>query len=206
MTEDQQQLLAFMEKMKTLKTPCMAANEFLYKGIEHFLLEHGRWYTPEPWTGKYMLGAPKQCFGNALILGATASIRYVEGLATIPELPFPVHHAWNLDQRGVLVDNTWCNTGVLYLGVEFSLGRADDAIWNGDSNVLDDYQRGHPIFRQPWTGEDASLQWPCESLLLLRRALDGDEGARATLAALNRLEESREDLEAQPAQSLPTLA
>jgi hypothetical protein len=60
----------------------------------------------------------------------------------------------------LLVDSTWCNTGLAYIGVEFSIERADDATWNGDGHILGDEYRGYPIFREPWKGEDYTIQWP----------------------------------------------
>lgn len=47
----------------------------------------------------------------------------------------------------------WERIGLTYLGVEFSLERADDCSWYGDGSVLDDWKRDWPIFREPWTGE-----------------------------------------------------
>jgi hypothetical protein len=173
LTESQQELIAYMENMKALKLTMNGfAQQFHYVGMEHFLLEHGRWYDAPAWGGEYPQGAPKQCFGNAMILGVMSNLRYVEGLALPGVVPFPIHHAWNLDEQGALVDNTWLNTGGVYFGVEFSLGRADDAIWNGDSSVLDDYMRGHPLYREPWLGEDYERTWtPSEGRRLAKTLL-----------------------------------
>lgn len=71
--------------------------------------------------------------------------------------------------KEVLIDNTWLNTGVAYMGVEFSMERADDATWNGDCSILNDYYRRYPLYQKKWTGEDYSIQWPeSERLKLLR--------------------------------------
>jgi hypothetical protein len=172
MTEVQQQVIDYLEQWKAMKSTMSIASEFHYKGMEHFLLDNGQWYEPQPWAHTVPTGAPKQCFGNAMILGAWKGLRYVEGIAVAERVPFPVHHAWNLDAEGRLIDNTWLNLGAAYFGVEFSLGRADDAIWNGDSSVLDDYLRGHPLYRTPWTGEDYAREWPpSDGMKLARKAL-----------------------------------
>jgi len=51
-----------------------------------------------------------------------------------------------------------------------SAERADDATWNGDASVLDDFRRDHPLFKQPWPGEDWSRQWPHSERITLLRA------------------------------------
>ena len=174
MTEEQQALVTYLEQMKRMRSTMGVANEFVYKGQEHFLLEHGQWYEIQPWSDQFDQGAPKQCFANALFLATmNPELRYVEGFACTGTLSgFPFEHGWNIDQSGKVIDCTWCNTGSLYFGVEFSAGRADDAIWNGDSRVLDDYRRGHPLFRQPWLGEDYTLEWEeSEGMRLAQRVL-----------------------------------
>jgi hypothetical protein len=141
-----------------------------YAGIGDFLLQHGVWYNPSPYADAvYPQGAPKMCFGNSIILAATRGLRYVEGYASAP-VGLSVHHAWNMDANGLLVDSTWMNTGLAYFGVEFSVERADDATWNGDGCVLNDHLRKHPLFRKPWKGEDYGIEWPHSERLELLRA------------------------------------
>jgi hypothetical protein len=134
----------------------------VYSSPFDFVLQHGRVYEGQ-WTGKYKLGAQKMCFGNAIMLGGRHDLKYVEGFALAPTGEV-IHHAWN-DEGGVLVDSTWANTGLIYLGVEFSVARADDATWNGDANILNDENRNYPLFRKPWRGEDYTLTWPSSDRL-----------------------------------------
>ena len=191
LTEEQQAVVAHMEGMKAMKATMKIADQFHYKGMEHFLLEHGRWYTPQPWPKKFKQGAPKQCFANAMLLGASKGLRYVEGLAIADiSIALPIHHGWNVDEHDNVIDNTWLNTGLLYFGVEFSVGRADDAIWNGNCTVLDDYRRRHPLYRQPWLGEDYSLKWePSEAMKVFQRMNNG-ESRRRIVKDLERLNRS----------------
>jgi hypothetical protein len=171
LTELQQELIRYLEMMKAMRLQMGGGDDYTYKGMEHFLLEHGQWYEPRPWTGEYRQGAPKLCFANAMMLGDSDNLRYVEGVA-VSTVAFPIYHAWNLDAAGELVDSTWLNRGVLYFGVEFSVGRADDAIWNGNASVLDDFNRRHPLFREPWPGEDYSVDWkPSKGRRLFRQSL-----------------------------------
>lgn len=169
LSEPQQELLRYLEMMKALRAEMVRSTDhlFTYLGMEHFLLEHGRWYEPRPWSDEYREGAPRNCFANAMMFGDSEGLRYVEGVALSV---IPVHHGWNADADGNLIDSTWQNSGLAYFGVEFSVGRADDAIWNGDATVLDDWQRRHPLYRQPWPGEDYSLVWkPSKGLRAWRR-------------------------------------
>jgi len=191
LTQMQRNLIAHMEAFKSLKAKMNVADQFVYKGMEHFLLEHGVWYEVQPWQNKYRQGAPKNCFANAMLLGAEKGLRYVEGLAIADiSIELPIHHGWNIDKHGNVIDNTWLNSGLVYFGVEFSIGRADDALWNGDSTVLDDYRRRHPLYRQPWLGEDYSLKWKAsEGMKLLRRMNKGESPKRL----LNEVEQLREE-------------
>lgn len=164
------------------------AGGFAYDGPHGFVLEHGT-----AWTGELrmpvgiMPGAPRMCFGNAITVGVLEDLAYVEGYAMHAKLPMPVHHAWNLDADGHVVDITWAPLArefdlgpVAYLGVHFSIERADDATWNGDANVLDDDQRGWPLLRQRWQGEREDIEWPPSDRLAglrLLRAGDLERGA-----------------------------
>ncbi len=131
---------------------------YAYACPEDFALQHGRWYEPLPRPAGFRRGAPKCCYGNSIVLGAQQGFAYVEGYALIHCGGLVVQHAWN-DRDGQALDVTWPTPGLAYLGVEFCLGRADEAMWTGDATVLDDYRRHWPLLRQPWQGEDAS-RWP----------------------------------------------
>lgn len=142
-----------------------------YTGPEDFVLSHGVYYRPAPFPD-YKQGVPLQCFGNSIVMAATHGLAYVEGFAVAPSGEV-ILHAWNADPLGHLVDVTWCNTGVAYLGVPFSVERADDATWNGDGCVLND-ERNYPIFQRPWEGEDFAREWPySDRLEALRRPPTG---------------------------------
>ena len=132
---------------------------FAYTSAADFLVQHGVDYRPGHAWLHYPRGTQLQCFGNAIKLAAQYGLRYCEGVALSPKGEV-IAHGWNLDDKGLLVDSTWCKTGLVYIGVEFSLERADDATWNGDASVLADEHRGFPLFRQRWTGEDPAIVWP----------------------------------------------
>lgn len=173
---------------------CAAGNlsrgkeKWAYAGIGDFLLRHGKWYEATEYPREMWEGVMGSCYGNAMIVAASEPrYRYVEGYACPVDTGFPVHHAWVTD--GVhAFDPTWGPEwkmeGSAYLGVEFSVERADDAAWNGDASVLDDFHRGFPLYKEPWHGEDWDRVWPPSPRLDLIRecelgknwqVLDGDD-------------------------------
>lgn len=156
------------------KAMVMAATKYpmlpglVYTSPYDFIAQHGRDYRPVPWKGDYKIGAQKQCFANALTLAGIHGLKYVEGICLAPSGE-AILHGWNALEDGELVDSTWGNSGLIYLGVEFSVERADDALWNGEAHVLNDENRAYPVLRQRWQGEDYSLCWPYSDRLTLLR-------------------------------------
>lgn len=131
--------------------------EYAYDGPAGFVLQHGAWYERHPFpVATYPQGGPQLCYANAIALAAAYGLEYVEGYAMMAGGDV-IQHAWNTDADDRLLDCTWLNTGHAYLGVRFTVGRADDATWNGDATVLDDHRRRWPLLRAPWGGERA---WP----------------------------------------------
>lgn len=158
----------------------LAAKYLLLPGLVYtspydFLAQHGVDYRPTPWSFAYTQGAQKQCYGNAINLAAKYKLRYIEGVALAPDGQV-ILHGWNATATNDLVDATWCNTGLSYLGVEFSVERGDDATWNGDAHVLNDENRNYPVFQQQWQGEDYTIRWPhSDRLEALRRYMQTGE-------------------------------
>lgn len=124
---------------------------FAYRNHYDFLLREGTQYVPSPLSSLPQL-APRQCFFNALLTAIVQGLPYVEGMAFSPFQDAAWHHAWNVDERGQVVDRTW-GVGRAYLGVEFSAQRANEATWDGDASVLQDPR--HELLRSPWVREDS---------------------------------------------------
>lgn len=145
---------AITEWLTMLRDCCLGnglPEGYHYAGIGDFLLQHGVWYEPQPLPKRIRRGVPRGCFANAMILSKTRGYSYVEGYAVpaLDDVQFPVHHAWNLDKDGNLIDNTWEKTGLAYFGVEFPYTMAAKAI--KDSNtVLDNPHARFEIFREPY--------------------------------------------------------
>jgi hypothetical protein len=172
LNEYERELYDWMVKLRDLKKSGGLMEGYAYCGMEDFLLQHGVWYRPAAGMIPPRQGAPKSCFGNALWNAALYKVPYIEGVAlpgvsiingvALPSLNtprLPVHHGWNLDCDGELCDTTWMNHGLAYLGVEFSVGRADNATWFDDGSVLDNPRNQFKIYREPWTGENFNLVW-----------------------------------------------
>lgn len=131
----------------------------VYRSPYDFVLEHGRGYLITDWKETNQIAPHRLCFANSISLAARNNLKYIEGFTLSPKGEI-ILHAWNATESGELIDSTWANTGLAYYGVEFSVERADDAIWNGDACVLNDENRNYPIFQKRWTGEDYKLAWP----------------------------------------------
>jgi hypothetical protein len=129
----------------------------VYTSPYDFLLQHGKDYRPSEFKGE--LRTQKECYANSIICCVFHKYRYIEGITLAPDGQL-LMHAWNIKSDGTLHDSTWANTGLVYIGVEFSVERADDATWNGDACVLNDEHRDYPIFHQRWVGENYNLIWP----------------------------------------------
>ncbi len=136
-----------------------------------FVLREGQpyAYVPLPLADQMALG---MCYGNSLMAAICTGLRYVEGyamlrLAGAPPVVWP--HAWVTDGTHAY-DPTWpAPGGLAYLGVEFSVERADNCTWVGDGSVLHDPHRGYPLLQVPWDGEAAAPAWPASPWLTLAR-------------------------------------
>jgi hypothetical protein len=117
---------------------------FVYRGPADFVLRHGQTFAVRRWQKEWFRGQPRMCFGNSIIAAFRHGWRYVEGFALNMCGTDAVLHAWN-SADGQLIDTTWLNGGLAYIGVEFALGRADDATWNGDACVLNDRNRQYGV-------------------------------------------------------------
>lgn len=187
MSQARERLLRLLERLRDVAPQPPGLH---YRLMWDFVLRHGTWYEPRAYPPNLPDGRIKQCFGNSIMLSAARGYRYIEGFALMPE-PFnsylPMHHAWNADAFGALIDSTWNNEGIAYLGVEFSVERADDATWNGDASVLNDFRRGFPLFRDLWQGEDWGRAWPANDRVRLVREGKIEEAYRLMTAELTAL-------------------
>lgn len=127
--------------------------EFEYRGMADFVIRHGEAFPARTLDGLWEPMAPKQCFMNAHAMATCFDLEYAEGFATTGILGgLPVHHAWNLDEDGHVIDVTWADeltAKAVYLGVRFphSLSRG--------TSVLDDWENRWPILKEKWEPSEA---------------------------------------------------
>lgn len=70
-----------------------------------YIYERGRFYDAAKLPKGVKRGKQGECFANAYRLARyNDELTYVEGYATSI---IPVHHAWCVDKRGRVIDNTW---------------------------------------------------------------------------------------------------
>lgn len=180
--------LEIVAKHERESGPLLAAG-YEYAGPCDFVLREGTWFDVPTGPHGYPQGTPRACFGNAINAAVIYGLRYVEGYADnkIAEGAL-IHHAWNLDADGTVVDVTWgayehgrcvAPIGLSYCGVEFSVERADDATWNGDATILNDHNREWPVLRSKWEGEPEGLTFPPGWRLAALRAYRSGDMAEA---------------------------
>jgi hypothetical protein len=146
--EGPRSLVKYLATVRTLRREWKPA-EFVYAGSEDFVLQHGEWFELCPWTKHALEGAPKSCYAHSARLCAeNHGLAYVEGFALYSrELLLPLPHAWVTNAAGELIDGTWRNAGVAYLGVRFPLKQVLRAM-KKDGAVLDCPQSKFAIYRQ----------------------------------------------------------
>jgi hypothetical protein len=74
---------------------------------ERFIARNGQCFEGRKLPKGFRRGTPKACFQNATLLADRhTGLRYVEGYAMNPDLPFPFLHAWCINVAGQVVDVT----------------------------------------------------------------------------------------------------
>lgn len=140
----------YLEGMKKL---CEYRKELYnptYCCIEEFVMENGREFeAPGRWPDEPAQRGPMgQCFMNATSLALHSDLAYVEGYAVKADLPFPLLHAWCVDEAGSVIDPTWGDGGLCYYGVCFSDNYLKRIInERGYYGLLDVYEIGFPLIR-----------------------------------------------------------
>lgn len=117
--------------------------------LAEYVAKNGCIWTPAPLPRDIKRGAIKQCFRNALELSLKKG-KYVEGFAfSSPNLPIPVHHAW-CACGDTVIDNTWRNVGVAYLGIAYEPNWVVKQLANdaGQCSLLDNWKAGWPLLQK----------------------------------------------------------
>ena len=105
----------------------MSAAEFVeflefsgtFSVVAKFILDNGKEFSVGPYTFVGKRKKPNNCFGNAALMAlADERLLYVEGYVTCRGIP--IHHAWNVDLDGKLIDPTLTGGLHHYFGVVFT--------------------------------------------------------------------------------------
>lgn len=140
-----------------------------YWGMEDFVLQEGevfREVSPHQpvvfGKNRYRPRFPRHCFNNSYLaaVASRGNLRYVEGYAYSRFLP--VHHAWNIDGEGRVVDTTWCakeeddlierpKVGTAYYGVIFPTEYVRSTRTKDNTSVIDQWEKRWPLLCTPFT-------------------------------------------------------
>lgn len=90
--------------------------------MERFVMRNGSFAHGSSLPAGIKAGRMKECFSNAAhLLDIHDGLTYVEGYGFTPGVPFPVHHAWCVNSKGEVIDNTWRDPAQCqYIGVAFT--------------------------------------------------------------------------------------
>jgi hypothetical protein len=93
--------------------------------LERFVAKHGTGFTGARRLKPWRKGPAKQCFANSARV-FLKGIDYYEGFAIDQRIPIPFLHAWNVTDRGRVIDLTLDKPEeYVYWGVKFD----DGTIW-----------------------------------------------------------------------------
>lgn len=126
-------------------------SDYHYRGMADFVLREGQFFEPRSLPGEFNPGAAKHCFRNAALTALKRKLPYVEGYALRSVNDGPFLHGWNLDLQEFVVDTTWVPVSGAYLGVILPLL----LFFHAKGSVLNDWENGFPLLREPWKGEAA---------------------------------------------------
>ncbi len=126
--------------------------ECRYQGAANFVLVNGREYMPQKLPPRYRVGIPRACFHNAYERARRRGLVYVEGYAVAEGTGgHPSLHAWCVEPgSNLVIDVTWGQPGVAYLGVPFLLAFRRSQ----GGSVLDNWEARFPLFRAEMPEEE----------------------------------------------------
>ena len=133
-------------------------NGYKYLCMEHWVLQHGRYWDWSPLTDKHRdvyelsMGPMKRCYNNSLdaSLENQEIVTYVEGYAS-GIITFS--HAWNIlttESEDEIVDLTLRTDDrhgppPTYFGVPFDVGYVEEVL--DDCTVIDNWHQGWPLLK-----------------------------------------------------------
>lgn len=153
-------LLTFWDQLRCEAMPA-DMHTWRYATSHGMMQQVGTVYHPQPLPPHVKPMTIKQCFTNSWYQAVINGLTYVEGYG-YNDLGMAVHHAWNVDGDGRVLDFTWRWTddpdaNHLYTGHGILIGVPvpDDllhAVWQKREyvGVIADFEHGFPALRLGW--------------------------------------------------------
>ena len=131
-----------------------------YYGLQHFVLEHGKYFINEQRDVQY--GPKQHCYHtsqNDIVMDS--ELLYVEGY--VQALGVPISHGWNITRDGEVIDRTLREPNCEYWGIVFTrdyviseMIRRNATIahlgnWQEDFPLLRDEELQTEAFHYEWT-------------------------------------------------------
>lgn len=151
--------VAFAQHYALLTTNLLPKRDgYFFKGPNDLLLRAGLPMLPRPKPPRVAWGIPRYCYQNChRLVARSRRYLYAEGWALCPEVPFPVPHAWVVDERdGTAHEITMRGMPAAYLGLtfrrEYSRRRWKEQL-KGDGDccgpLIDAWGERWPLLRLP---------------------------------------------------------
>lgn len=152
--EDADHVRSFLHQLAVMQGP---HEGWAHGSYQDFVLKNGEVMHGAPKPKGIPQGVVGQCFQNAFkLMGQHKDYTYVEGWARPEKMPMPFHHAWVVDSKGTVIDNTWSSPRLNhdprtteYFGVRFPREYVyRTALATGMYGLYDNYQEGHPLLKK----------------------------------------------------------
>lgn len=151
------ELKTFLEQRAALMRKIHPNLELKYGGFEELVLEYGIEMESSPLPKGMKPGLPKACYWNCQqLMYKRKNLIYVEGYALDMDISFPLSHAWLMTKDKKVIDPTWRNSNIYYLGVPLSTEWVKTILKsrmrNGEITNLSifegNYLEGHSLLKQ----------------------------------------------------------
>lgn len=142
----------YLQGLLTMRKNCRTPIGYKFNGFEQLVLTYGVPFIRTSGLPRHIKKGPvKLCYQNATNLMLYHGLTYCEGFAFSGLIV--TMHAWNLDAKGNIIDNTWCNRGKKprwegheYLGIPFKKEFVTKTIAEREYyGVIDDWSRDFPL-------------------------------------------------------------
>jgi hypothetical protein len=132
-----------------------------------FMLDHGSYHEATPLPSRFKSLMPTRCYSNAqsavvrAVSAGREPLTYAEGYACPRTLPYPIQHAWLVDDEGRVVDQTWSHPEeCTYFGVLFTteyIMEAAEKYRRRYNYLLDDRRDRWALLNDPAVAERAII-------------------------------------------------